>query len=218
MAWVYVEQFFKGGEIQDPRDFNKNMQTPVAEMAQLDRDNLQAGIVTNAKIVASTIAVSGNKTTFTGQFNKITFWEATASTTIDLNASMNAGENIADLGGSITTLDSSLIIDLSLGYEWNGTGRTGGGAAGAGDDMNRLLFQILVDDLVVADSGELSGSWLERCLQLYAQTPVGAGSHTIRAQVRGFWRDDSIATPVMENALHNLLITDRSLLVREVRR
>ena len=210
MAWTYLEQTIAGGEIQDPRDFNENMQAYVAEMAQLDRDNLKAAVITGAKLVAPTLATAGNKYTFTGQFNKITFWEKTTTDTVTLGTDMNAGIFVADLGGSFTTGDASLIIDLSLAYAWSG-------AAGAADDENRVIFQLLLDSIVIAETGELPGAYFQDIVQLYAQVAVGAGTHDVRAQVRGFLRNDAAGTP-MELATHNVDITDRSLLVREVKR
>jgi len=212
VAYIYPEQAFKSGEVMDSRDFNRNAGQYAAEISQIDRDNLQVAAITDANLEAMSITsggLSATKMVVSGPCNRFYRWISDTTQAIsDVSVSFAAIDN---LGGTISTLDSVLVVELSLGLEVDGMSDFPDDA-----DHNHYQVYLYVDGVTVDTTGSLGALADYNTIYLCGSTPVGAGDHTVTAKIRA-WAYDP-ATDVFEEFTDTVNIYERELIVRELRR
>lgn len=215
MAYIYPEQAFKSGEVMDPRDFNRNAAQYASEISQLDRDNIQADAVTSAKLAPMSITsggVSASKMIMNGPCNRFSRWISDSTQTIsDPTAVLVEIDNI---GGTISTLDSVLVVELSLTLNVVFGSTTDPTVSTA--DRNHFQVYLEVDGIQIETTGELACATTYATIYLCGSIPVGAGDHSVKARIRGWGYLPE--TDVPQEFDGTISINERELIVREKRR
>jgi hypothetical protein len=213
VAYIYPEQHFKSGEAMDPRDFNRNAGQYASEMSQLDRDNLQTASVTSAKlkdfVYTEHSSASPVKRSWIGPCNAFTVWQTGDTQTIS-DVEMSLIE-IDQLGGTISTLDSVLVVELSMTLN-----ATLDSVSTATVDHHHFQVYLEVDGIRIDTTGEVACFAAKNTVYLCGSVPVGAGDHSIKTRIRGWAYDPN--TDVAEEFNGSIELQHRELFVREKRR
>lgn len=168
MAWVYAEQYFRTGEVADPRDFQRNVNRLAGEMnGHWDRDNTPRGTLTSAKLAVKALMATGsnpNQYVAGAPIQTLTAPLASVWTTID------------PLTTTAAVGDCGLKAIGTVLFQFTGVG--------AITYNDKLDFRLLVDGNEVAKSGWYTWGRGWNSCRLAGLSSAPAGTSTLSMQAR----------------------------------
>ena len=177
MSWKYRERYFESGDILDPRDWNLNWESYVAEMNGLmDRDNVLADSIGTAQLANTTLDYA----------------EASLSTSADATLSLTstAWQMIPDMAVSLTTTsDEAVCCEISVQVTFTRLP----GTSSTREDAHLYYIRMTMGGSVVAESGPLCVVHIQNCVYLCGTAFLTSGANALRGEIRFTYDDDTAA-------------------------
>ena len=216
MAFRYRKRHIDSNDVMDPRDWNLNHSNYAGEFnGYLDRDNFPADFVTQAMIQENCCneVFSSTEGTMTGiQLNSVA-WQAGGT-----------DHPVGSLTEEIKS-DALLICEWSGQWEWSYLVKGSGWGNVPNSSLRRdptqavCRFRLMVDGVVVAESGYSSARRKYDGCYLVGATPVSAGNHvvTVEAQFLYIEQNETIleANDLMRHGTYTVGDDDFSISLEE---